>query len=58
MDKSKSSRERTKELARALDGCTAEEARALLWDAARHIKMDPVELLGLDVDQPASSATK
>jgi hypothetical protein len=54
MDKPKCSSERTEQvLASALAGCTEEEARALLWEAARRINLDPVELLGIDADEPA-----
>lgn len=37
-------------LAEALDGCSAEEARRMLWETAEILEIDPTELLGLDVD--------
>jgi hypothetical protein len=37
-------------LAEALEGCTIEEARELLWAVAKTVDLDPTELLGLDVD--------
>jgi hypothetical protein len=38
-------------LAKTLDGCTPEQARAMLWEACERSSMDPRELLGLDVDR-------
>ena len=55
MGKTKCTTEATKALlAETLDGCTPEQARAMLWEACERIRIDPTELLGLDVDRKFS----